>query len=143
MFIVGLGVAAPPQRFTQRECREALKKSAPIAGLTSRSRAILRKVLGGDNGIATRHLALEPIGEVFALTPDALQARFANHAPALATRAAQRALKDANSKRGEIDAVLISTCTGYLCPGLASYVSEQHRLQPDVFALDLVGQGSG
>ena len=143
MFIVGLGVAVPPQRFTQRECWEALQTSAPFPRLAPRSRAILRKVLCGDSGIATRHLALEPIGEVFDLTPDALQARFAKHAPALAARAAQRALKDAKCKPGDIDAVLISTCTGYLCPGLTSYVSERLGLRPDVFALDLVGQGCG
>src|SRR5208283_2794010 len=143
MFITGLGVAAPPQRFTQRECWEALRKSAPFARLAPRSRAILKKVLTGDNGIATRHLALEPIAEVFDLTPDALQARFAKHAPALATQAAQCALKDARCKPGDIDAVLISTCTGYLCPGLTSYVSERLGLRPDVFTLDLVGQGCG
>jgi predicted naringenin-chalcone synthase len=39
--------------------------------------------------------------------------------------------------------VLISTCTGYLCPGLTSYVSERLGLRPDVQALDLVGQGCG
>ena len=98
MFIAGLGTAAPPQRYAQRECWDALQKSAPFAQLAPRSRAILKKVLCGDNGIATRHLALEPISEVFNLTPDALQARFARHAPALAVEAAQRALKDANGK---------------------------------------------
>jgi predicted naringenin-chalcone synthase len=143
MFITGLGVAVPPQRFTQHECWDALRKSAPFTRLAPRSRTLLKKVLCGDNGIATRHLALEPIGEVFDLTPDTLQARFAKHAPVLAARAAQRALKDAKCKPGEMDAVLISTCTGYLCPGLTSYVSEQLGLRPDVFALDLVGQGCG
>jgi len=39
--------------------------------------------------------------------------------------------------------VLISTCTGYLCPGLTSYVSERLGLRPDALALDLVGQGCG
>jgi predicted naringenin-chalcone synthase len=143
MFITGLGVTAPPQRFTQRECWDALQTSAPFTRLAPRSRALLKKVLCGDNGIATRHLALEPIGEVFDLTPDVLHARFARHAPALAARAAQRALQDANCQPGAIDAVLISTCTGYLCPGLTSYVSERLGLRPDVFALDLVGQGCG
>ena len=143
MFITGLGVAAPSQRFTQRECWDALQKSAPFTRLAPRSRAILKKVLGSDNGIATRHLALEPIAEVFDLTPDALHARFTRHAPLLAAKAAQRALKDAKCKASEIDAVLISTCTGYLCPGLTSYVSERLGLRPDVFALDLVGQGCG
>ena len=86
MFIIGLGTAAPPQRYTQREGWDALQKSAPFARLAPRSRAILKKVLGGDNGIATRHLALEPLSEVFDLTPDVLHARFARHAPALAAR---------------------------------------------------------
>src|SRR5207249_12018432 len=35
------------------------------------------------------------------------------------------------------------TCTGYVCPGLTSYVSQQLGLRPDVLALDLVGQGCG
>ena len=39
--------------------------------------------------------------------------------------------------------MLISTCTGYLCSGLTSYVSEQLGLRENVFALDLVGQGCG
>jgi predicted naringenin-chalcone synthase len=143
MFIIGLGVAAPPQRYTQREGWDALQKSALFARLVPHSRALLKKVLTGDNGIATRHLALDPISEVFDLTPDTLHARFAQHAPALAARAARRALKDAHCQTGEIDAVLISTCTGYLCPGLTSYVSERLGLRSDVFALDLVGQGCG
>src|SRR5208283_1204349 len=117
--------------------------SACYRQLTPRSHAILKKVLGGDNGIAARHLALEPLSEVFDRTPDALQARFARHAPALATEAARRALNDADCAPEEMDAVLISTCTGYLCPGLTSYVSEQLGLRPDVFGLDLVGQGCG
>jgi alkylresorcinol/alkylpyrone synthase len=143
MFITGLGVAAQPQRYTQREGWDAVQKSTPFARLAPRSRALLQKVLCGDNGIATRHLALEPISEVFNLTPDVLHARFAKHAPALAVEAAQLALKDAKCKAGEIDAVLISTCTGYLCPGLTSYVSERLGLRPNVFPLDLVGQGCG
>jgi len=143
MFITGLGVAVPSQRFTQRECWEALRQSAPFIRLAPRSRAILKKVLCGDNGIVTRHLALDPLAEAFDLTPDALQSRFARHAPALAARAARRALKDADCRADEIDAVLISTCTGYLCPGLTSYVSERLGLREDAFALDLVGQGCG
>jgi len=143
MFFIGLGTAAPRQCYEQRECWDVLRHSAPFAQLASRSRAILKKVLCGDNGIDTRHLALDPLAEVFNLTPDALQARFARHAPALATEAARRALQDAGCSPAEMDAVLISTCTGYLCPGLTSYVAEQLGLRDDVFTLDLVGQGCG
>lgn len=143
MFIDGIGTAAPPQRYAQRECWDALQNSTPFARLKPRSRAILKKVLTGDNGIATRHLALDPLTDAFDLTPDTLQARFARHAPKLAAEAAKLALADAECRPEEMDAVLISTCTGYLCPGLTSYVGEKLGLRPDVFALDLVGQGCG
>src|SRR5262249_37744059 len=57
--------------------------------------------------------------------------------------AAQRALQEAHFTPADIDAVIISTCTGYLCPGLTSYVTERLGLRADVLALDLVGQGCG
>ncbi len=143
MFITGLGTATPPRRHQQRECWEALQAAEPFARLSNRSKGILKKVLLGDNGIATRHLALDPLSEAFDLAPDALHARFAKHAPALAAQAAAEALRNATLGPEGIDAVIISTCTGYLCPGLTSYVSERLGLRADVLALDLVGQGCG
>ena len=143
MFIIGLGTATPRRRHQQRECWEALQVAEPFARLSNRSKAILKKVLLGDNGIETRHLALDPLSEAFDLAPDALHARFARHAPALAAQAAAEALEDATLEPEEIDAVIISTCTGYLCPGLTSYISERLGLRADVLALDLVGQGCG
>ena len=101
MFINGLGVAAPAPCYAQRECWDALQRAEPFARLAPRSRAILKKIFCGDNGIATRHLALTPLTEAFNLTPDALQARFTRHAPALATEAAQHALRDAGCAPSE------------------------------------------
>jgi 3,5-dihydroxyphenylacetyl-CoA synthase len=143
MFITGLGTAAPPQTYKQSEGWEAVRVAPQFARLNTRSRAILRKVLTGNNGIETRHLALDSLHEVFDSGPDLLHARFTKHAPALATEAAQKALQDARTSPDEIDALLISTCTGYLCPGLTSYVSERLGLRTDALLLDLVGQGCG
>jgi len=143
MFIIGTGTATPPQCYTQQECWTALKASARFRELNARSKTILKKVLTGENGIATRHLALDKLDHAFDLTPDALHARFIENAPALATLAAERALADSKTSPREIDAILISTCTGYLCPGLTSYAGERLGLRPDVLALDLVGQGCG
>jgi alkylresorcinol/alkylpyrone synthase len=143
MFIVGLGTAAPSKRYTQAECWEVMQASEIFARFSPRSRALLRKIFNGQNGIETRALALDPLTEAFELNPDALHARFARHAPALAAQAAERALCNAGIHAAQIDAVLISTCTGYLCPGLTSYVSERLGLRADVFALDLVGHGCG
>jgi alkylresorcinol/alkylpyrone synthase len=100
-------------------------------------------VLLGANGIATRHLALDPLSEAFDWNPDVQHARYTRHATALATEAGQRALAEARCAAGDIDAVIVSTCTGYLCPGLTSYVTERLGLPAHVLALDLVGQGCG
>jgi alkylresorcinol/alkylpyrone synthase len=52
-------------------------------------------------------------------------------------------MASAGACAGEIDALLVSTCTGYLCPGLTSYVSEQLGLRPHIVLADLVGHGCG
>ena len=61
----------------------------------------------------------------------------------MATQAAEQALHEAGLSAEKIDAIIISTCTGYLCPGLTSYVSERLQLRADALCLDLVGQGCG
>ena len=143
MFITGLGSATPAQRYRQSDCWDALQRAAQFSALSPRSRALLKKVLLGNNGIGTRHLALDSLEDAFNLSPDVLHARFRQHAPALATQAATKALADARLNAQGIDGLIISTCTGYLCPGLTSYVSEALELRPDALLLDLVGQGCG
>jgi alkylresorcinol/alkylpyrone synthase len=141
MFINGLGTANPPQRYSKTECWEAFKHSAWYQKLDRRSHMIAETVLTRDNGIQTRSLALCSLNEVFQIEPDTLHARFLANAPALGTAAGKAALDKAGLNAGAIDAVVISTCTGYLCPGLTSYVVERLGLRPDILAFDLVGQG--
>ena len=143
MFIHAVGTAVPERHYSQAECWDALRASGRYAGLGAPARALMQRVLCGDSGVRTRHLALGSLEEAFEIDPDVLQRRFFEHAPALATRAAQAALQRSGVDAREIDSLLISTCTGYLCPGLTSYVSERLGLRDDVVALDLVGQGCG
>lgn len=143
MFIIGLGTATPPQCYKQSEGWTVARASPDIDRLTPRSKAILKKVLLGDNGIETRYLALESLHEAFQLNPDALHARFAANAPLIGSQAAQKALAAAHLSEDKIDALIVSTCTGYLCPGLTSYIGERLGLRDDIIALDLVGQGCG
>ena len=142
MYVAGLGTAVPERSFTQAECWQALQR-ANRPEISPRMRAILQGILNHDNGIERRSLALDSLDESFDLDPDTLNRRFVKNAPALASQAARRALDDAGIGAREIDAVIVSTCTGYLCPGLTSYVSESLGLRPDAFLLDLVGQGCG
>ncbi len=143
MFITGVGTAAPATRYTQAQCHEALQGAPQYARLDRRSRARLQGLLLRDNGIGTRALALSPLADAFDATPDVLHQRFARNAPLLAQQAAEEALREAGCAARGIDGVIVSTCTGYLCPGLTSYVIERLGLRHDVVALDLVGQGCG
>lgn len=143
MYVVGLGTATPPQRYTKADCWQAFQQSPWPDRLDRRARTIFEKVLQRDNGIEARYLAVDRLEEGFVIDPDTLHARFRLNAPALATQAGLRALDDAGLKAAEIDGVIVSTCTGYLCPGLTSYVAESLGLRADVQAFDLVGQGCG
>jgi alkylresorcinol/alkylpyrone synthase len=141
MFVNGLGTAHPAHRYTKAQCWDAFRGSSWFRKLDARAHRIAEIVLFSDNGIEARHLALDSLDEVFAIDPDTLHARFAAHAPALATAAAQRAVERAGADQRALDAVIVSTCTGYLCPGITSYLIERLDLRRDVIALDLVGQG--
>jgi alkylresorcinol/alkylpyrone synthase len=143
MFIKGVGTATPPACYGQEECLVALEKSSQFATLRPRAQNILRKVLTGETGIRQRHLALPNLEEAFDLRPDVLDARYEREAPALAAQATEAALARAGVTAGEVDAVIVSSCTGYLCPGLSGYVSERVGLRSNVLGLDLVGQGCG
>ncbi len=141
MYLSGIGTATPSARYTKAECLAAFERSDWFARLDTRSHLVARTVLQRDNGIEARRLALDSLDEVFAIDPDTLDRRFLAHAPALAADAAGRALASARLTPAEIDAVVVSTCTGYLCPGLSGYVVEKLGLGAEVQAFDLVGQG--
>lgn len=141
MFVTGLSTAHPARRYTKADCWEAFKTSDWFKKLDSRARRIAELVLLGENGIEARRLALGSLDEVFQIDPDTLHARFSEHAPALATEAAAKALADSGLEACEIDGLVISTCTGYLCPGLTGHVVERLGLRQDIKAYDLVGHG--
>ena len=141
--IRGVGTAAPDTRYSKAECLAAFERSDWFGRLDARSHFIARTVLQRDNGIEHRRLAVDSLAEVFAIDPDTLAKRFVTHAPVLASDAARRALSRAGLEPADIGAVVVSTCTGYLCPGLSSYVVERLGLRADVQAFDLVGQGCG
>jgi alkylresorcinol/alkylpyrone synthase len=141
MFLTGLATATPPRRYTKADCWEAFLRSPWAERLGPRARFVVQAVLERENGMEARRLAVDSLDEVFAIDADVLQARFATHAPALGSRAAQDALADAGLDASRIGALVVSTCTGYLCPALSGYLVERMGLPPQVQCFDLVGQG--
>ena len=143
MYLHSLATAVPDATFTQAECWELAQRSSVRERLKKRSMLILQTILKGDHGIATRHFAMPDVERVFDLSPDQLNAAFRHEAPKLAGRALTTALERAGIKPAEVDALLVCTCTGYLCPGITSYVAEQLGMRTDTFLQDLVGLGCG
>jgi predicted naringenin-chalcone synthase len=144
MYLHALATAVPPSSFTPRDCWEIASRSPLRQTLSRRSFFILRAILQGTkSGIAKRHFAAPDVEKIFSRTPDELNALFRREAPLLAGQALRQAVSEAGVQLEQVDALLISTCTGYLCPGVTSYVAEQLGLRPDVFLQDLVGLGCG
>ncbi|HEY4988863.1 MAG TPA: 3-oxoacyl-[acyl-carrier-protein] synthase III C-terminal domain-containing protein [Opitutaceae bacterium] len=143
MFLHALATAVPPATFTQDDCWELVQTSGVRSRLQRRSMLIIHSILKSDSGIATRHFAAPQVGRVFDLTADELNHAFRAEGPKLAGRALTAALEQAGIKAEDIDALLICTCTGYLCPGLTSYVAENLGLRTNAVLQDLVGLGCG
>ena len=143
MFLHALATATPPATFTQAQCWDIVQRSHVRERLTKRSMLIMHTILRSDHGIGTRHFAVPNIEGVFDLTPDQLNTAFRTAAPELAGRALRAALEKAGLRVEQVDALLVCTCTGYLCPGVTSYVAEQLGLRTNVFLQDLVGLGCG
>jgi alkylresorcinol/alkylpyrone synthase len=144
MFLRSIATAVPPQGFSQEACWEAMRAGGVLDGLLPRSAGLVEKILTqGNSGIERRHFALDAIEAVFGRGAQELNEGFERDAPGLAAAALEKALAGAGMVAGDIDALMVCTCTGYLCPGVTSHVAERLGLRPEVYLTDLVGLGCG
>jgi predicted naringenin-chalcone synthase len=96
-----------------------------------------------DGPIRGRYICVDEDEEICSQDPDFLIARFERHGRRIAGQAAQKALDQAGLDPSQIEALIVNTCTGYLCPGLSSYLVEDLRLPAHTSVLDLMGMGCG
>ncbi len=143
MFLHALATAVPECSLSQAESFAILQQPEVRARLSRRSALTLQAILKGDSGIARRHFAIPDVKSVWRRTPDELNEAFRAEAPRLAGKALRAALGEAGLVPEQLDALLVCTCTGYLCPGVTSYVAEQLGLRPTAWLQDLVGLGCG
>ncbi|MCH7590188.1 hypothetical protein IIB34_04030 [PVC group bacterium] len=94
-----------------------------------------------DDGILKRYFGWDDPAVLLNETVDEKMNRFRDVAVNLASNALEGAMKETGLKSQDIDGIFIATCTGYLCPGLTSYVTERLSLRNDICVMDLVGQG--
>jgi predicted naringenin-chalcone synthase len=137
--VLAVGTALPPLRWSQSD---ALDWGLRHVSLTPATRQLYERVLG-DGSIAQRHFAVDDLSEILETGHDAILARFERWASELSAASLGRALAASGVDAASIDFLAATTCTGYLCPGLTSYVAERAGLRPDVRRADLVGMGCG
>ncbi len=143
MYLESISSAFPEWEYTQAECWDAMLDAGLAQQLKPRSLGLMEKVLTGDGGIATRRFAVPDIQRVFSRDAEGLNKAFEAAGPDIATESLVTAVKKAKLTVGDLDALFISTCTGYLCPGLTSYVAEKIGLRSDAYLQDIVGLGCG
>ena len=139
--LAALGLAVPGRAWNQRETLSFLLANYGEM-LSSRHQAFLKRIFANP-AIQTRYFAFSAPEILLAETPDQRIDRFQREAVALAGSAIRRALARAGLTAGEITGLVVNTCTGYLCPGLSSYLLEELDLRRDIRAYDLVGGGCG
>lgn len=137
--IHGLGTANPPLYTTQAEAFACFKS---VFDLSLEAETLYRRLLL-ESPIRGRYIGMDRSEDAVETDPDRLNARFLKFARRTATAAAGSALEAAGVSPQAIGGLVVNTCTGYLCPGLTSYLAEDLGLPCDLRTLDLVGMGCG
>ncbi len=135
--ILDVETANPAHSLTQQEVLAVLTEQVK---LSTRALDLYKKFLL-DDGIHRRYFAWNNPQILLAESLDEKMKRFEHWAVDLSVEAAQKLLKKRDYRPQDIDAIFVCTCTGYLCPGLSTYVSQRLGLQENIYALDLVGLG--
>ena len=110
--------------------------------LRPRSVTLSRKLFAHPS-IRKRHFAIDSPESFFGEDQDQRIRRFTERAIQLSSAAIVKALQAAGLDRESIAALVVNTCTGYICPGISTYLIETLGLSRDTKAYDLVGSGCG
>jgi predicted naringenin-chalcone synthase len=110
--------------------------------LSARSLALIRAVFGHPS-IGKRHFAFDRPEELLRESLDERIARFTRWAVGLSEQAIRRALGEAGVSPQDVAGLIVNTCTGYICPGLSTYLIERMDFSPKLRVYDLVGSGCG
>ncbi|MGD8960359.1 MAG: 3-oxoacyl-[acyl-carrier-protein] synthase III C-terminal domain-containing protein [Desulfobacteraceae bacterium] len=139
ILIQALATATPPLYVTQREAFAFFDAHLAMA---PEERELFRRILL-DGPVRGRYIGMDRPEEALEADPDRLIARFGKFGRSMAAVAARAAMAQAGCAPADIGGVVVNTCTGYLCPGLSSYVAEDLGLEPGVKVMDLMGMGCG
>ncbi len=136
-----LAVACPPCTMDQDQIATSIRNNYGHR-LNSRSLSVLKKVFSHPS-VLRRRFAVDRPEELVDEDPDARIARFTRWAIELSDQSARKAIAQAGLGVEDITGLVVNTCTGYICPGLSTYLVERLGLKATIPAHDMVGGGCG
>lgn len=139
--IASIAVVTPPYCADQAKADRFLRKHYSEK-LSPRNQAIMSKILSHPS-IAKRSFAFNNPECLLNEDPDKRISRFTTWAIALSSQAIEKAIKDAGLTTKDISGLVVNTCTGYICPGISTYLVEKFGLSSQIRTYDLVGSGCG
>ncbi len=139
--IAAVAVATPLLSLQQADAGRYLAERYS-GSLNPRNRSLMQSLFS-NAAIQRRSFAMESPDELFSEDRDARILRFTRWAVDLSAEAIEKALVLAGAERRDVAGLVVNTCTGYICPGIATYLIERLGLDRTIRVYDLVGSGCG
>lgn len=137
--LTALATANPRRYASQAEIYRFIDAHFPMEPA---ERELYRELLL-EGPIRGRYIGVDADEEICSQDPDVLIDRFAKQGRRIAAEAGRAALAKAGLDPDQVEGLVVNTCTGYLCPGLSSYVLEDLGLPAHTSVFDLMGMGCG
>lgn len=139
--IASVAVATPPYSLDQAEL-ERLAHKHYTGRLSQRSMSLIHALFSHPS-IRRRNFAIDNVESLVDEDLDARVARFTHWSVELSAQAIRQALEQAGIGADDVAGLVVNTCTGYICPGISTYLIEKLGLPHSVHVYDLVGSGCG
>jgi len=140
-YIASFAVVPGPYVADQTFAEEFMKKHYGRR-LNSRSLGLISTCFSHPS-INKRHFAIDDPLELVDEDPDRRIERFTRRSIELSAEAITKALGRAGVGVKDVSGIVVNTCTGYICPGISTYLIERLGLSRSIRAFDLVGSGCG
>ena len=139
--IASLGLATPPYSVKQSEA-EAFLRNHYSKVLEPRSLSKMVKIFAHPC-VLNRYIAVNDLECLVNEDPDTRIDRFTHWAVELSSQAINNALEQAGITTEDVTGLVVNTCTGYICPGISTYLLEKLGFSNNIRMHDLVGSGCG
>jgi len=139
--IASVAIATPPHTLDQAELGRLAHKHYQRR-LSPRSMSVIHALFSHPS-IKRRNFAIDNVENLVDEDLDARIARFTHWSQELSTQAIEKALAQAGLGTSDVAGLVVNTCTGYICPGISTYLIEKLGLSRSVRVYDLVGSGCG